>query len=99
MAMTIDEVREVAATKRVLYDGLKDMIIARLDLDLSPDWIGDHQPLFGRGLELDSVDALELIVGIDGRYGVALDDDEVEAFGSIGVLAERLLSDPGYDDR
>jgi hypothetical protein len=38
-------------------------------------------------------------VGIDGRYGVALDDDEVEAFGSIGALAERLLGDPGYTGR
>lgn len=96
MTMTLDEVRAVAAERRPLYDGLKQMIVDRLDLEIGPEWIGDHQPLFGRGLELDSVDALELIVGIDGQYGVALEDDEVEAFGSVGALAERLLSDPMY---
>jgi acyl carrier protein len=99
MAMTIDEARLVAAEKRPLYQGLKEMIVSRLELDVPPGWIGDHQPLFGRGLELDSVDALELIVGIESRYGVALDDDEVEVFGSVGRLAERLLSDPSYASR
>ena len=97
MTMTLQDVQNAAAARRPLYDGLKSMLIGRLDLEIEVAWIDDHQPIFGRGLELDSVDALELIVGVDGRYGVAIDDDEVEAFGSIGALAERILNDPDYE--
>lgn len=99
MPMTLDVVRDVASQRRPVYAALKEMIVDRLDLDISIEWIGDHQPLFGRGLELDSVDALELIVGIDGRYGVALNDDEVESFGSVGALTERIINDPSYVPR
>jgi acyl carrier protein len=95
-SMTLDEVRSTAATKQQLYDSLRTLIIDRLELEFEPAWISEDQPLFGRGLELDSVDTLELIVGIEARYGVALTDDDTAAFGSIGRLAQRLSGDPDF---
>ncbi len=55
---------------------------------MEPSWLTDDQPLFGRGLELDSVDALELVVAIEYDFGVSITDDEIGIFGSIGRLAD-----------
>ena len=69
---------------------LKEMIVERLDLPLAPDWITDDQPLFGRGLELDSVDALELVSGIEYDFDVAVEDDDVGVFGSVNTIADYI---------
>jgi len=76
---------------------VKAMIVERLDLPIDPDWITDDQPLIGRGLELDSVDTLELMIGIEADFGVALTDDEVSAFGSVSRLIDRIESDGPLD--
>ena len=48
---------------------MKEFIIATLDLeDLTPDEIGDEQPLFVEGLGLDSIDALELGMALRKRF-------------------------------
>ena len=52
---------------------LKTQIIAQLNLqDTKPEDIGDDQPLFVDGLGLDSIDALELIVLMEKKYGVKI---------------------------
>lgn len=52
---------------------LKEQIIDALNLeDLTPADIDDNAPLFGDGLGLDSIDALELIVILDKFYGIKL---------------------------
>ncbi|SFW34369.1 phosphopantetheine-binding protein [Luteibacter sp. UNCMF366Tsu5.1] len=59
--------------------------IARLIIDtlalehLSVDDIAPDQPLFGQGLGLDSVDALELALALQNRYGLAIASDSREA--------------------
>jgi acyl carrier protein len=93
VAMTLDDVHRTATANQQLYDSIKTMIVERLELDFEPEWISEDQPLFGRGLELDSVDTLELIVGIESRNGVAHTDDDTAAFGSIARLADRLSGD------
>lgn len=69
---------------------LKELLIATLSLeDLTPAGIDDAAALFGEGLGLDSIDALELAVVLERRYGVSLPDAEVakQAFRSIDALA------------
>ena len=69
---------------------LKEMIIKTLSLeDVTPETIDDAAPLFGAGLGLDSIDALELAVALERHYGVAIPDENVakQAFGSIDALA------------
>jgi len=70
---------------------LKNLIINTLKLeDISPGDIEDDAPLFGEGLGLDSIDALELVVALEKTYGVFIPDSEVgkKVFRSVNALAE-----------
>ncbi|GEN68337.1 MULTISPECIES: phosphopantetheine-binding protein [Chryseobacterium] len=70
---------------------LKHKIIEVLNLeDVSVDEIKDTDPLFGGGLGLDSIDALELIVLLDKDYGIKLADPKKgkEIFQSIDIMAQ-----------
>ena len=50
---------------------LKQKIIESLNLqDITPEQIDDNAPLFGAGLDLDSIDALELVMMLEKHYGV-----------------------------
>lgn len=88
-----DEVLEQATARRAKCRSVKAMIVERLDLPIDPDWITDDQPLIARGLELDSVDTLELMIGVEAEFGVTLMDDEVAAFGSVSKLVDRIESE------
>ena len=70
---------------------LKEEIIKALYLEeLKPEDIDNDAPLFGSGLGLDSIDALELIVLIEKKYGIKLKDPNKskEVFKSINVMAK-----------
>ena len=72
---------------------LKNKIIEVLNLeDVAVEEIKDTDPLFGGGLGLDSIDALELIVLLDKDYGIKLADPKKgkEIFQSIGVMAKYI---------
>ena len=74
-----------------LNHDIKDLIIEALGLeDISADDIGDEQTLFGEGLGLDSVDALELGLAIQKRYGNKIDADAKDTrshFSNVASLA------------
>ena len=70
---------------------LKEQIIERLNLeDVSISDIQDDTPLFGEGLGLDSIDALELIVLLENNYGITLTNPEEgkDIFSTINSMAE-----------
>ncbi len=72
---------------------LKEKIIEQLNLeDISSDDIADSDPLFGEGLGLDSIDALELIVMLDKDYGIKLADPKEgkKIFESIETMANYI---------
>jgi acyl carrier protein len=82
-------------TDKEISEKLKSMIVGRLDLAISPDEIDNDQPLFAAangGLGLDSVEALEIIVGIEELYGVRVEYSEgiEKRFYSINTLAEYI---------
>jgi acyl carrier protein len=73
-----------------LSNELKRKIISALKLeDVNPDQIEDDAPLFGTGLGLDSIDALELVVMLENDYGIVIKDIETgrHAFASVNTLA------------
>lgn len=73
-----------------LHARIKNLIVSALNLEgLDPATIQDGAPLFGEGLGLDSVDALELVVALEKEFGIKVQSHEVgkEAFASVESLA------------
>jgi acyl carrier protein len=79
-----------------LESQIKELIVDALALeDLRPEEIETHAPLFVEGLGLDSIDALELAMVLEERYGVTIKDDPEEnerIFASVKSLADFVRS-------
>lgn len=62
----------------------------RLKLEMDPATIDNATPLFGEGLGLDSIDALELVLGLEQEFGIKVEDEEVgvKAFASVDALVD-----------
>lgn len=78
---------------------VRDMIISRLSLDeVEVETVDFDAPIFvsfdneDEGLGLDSVDALELVVGLNEEFGVKVTDDDMEIFKSIRTIANFIRS-------
>jgi len=81
-----------------LRSELKSFIVEHLGLkDVDPGAIGDHEPLVGGALELDSIDVLELVTGVEKRYGIRVEDPDVvaRAFASVSSLASHIAAHRG----
>jgi acyl carrier protein len=79
-----------------LHHEIKQMIIDCLDLeDIDVDEIIDDEPLFVEGLGLDSIDALEIGLALQKRYGIKLKTDSEETrqhFSSVNALVSLVES-------
>ena len=77
-----------------LEQEIKALIIKALNLeDMSPQDIASDIPLFGEGLGLDSIDALELALAISRKYGFQLrsdNEDNRRIFASLRALSEHI---------
>ena len=74
---------------------LKQFIVRRLRLEsIDPQSIADDAQLVGGGLDLDSIDLLELVVGLEKEYGVKIADvsEGRRALASVTSLAEYLTA-------
>ncbi|HDY8228527.1 TPA: acyl carrier protein [Vibrio vulnificus] len=83
----------------VLQNEIKQLIIDALNLeDISIDDIDTKAPLFGDGLGLDSIDALELGLAIKKKYNIVIDADDNNTrqhFASVANLANYISSQTG----
>ena len=77
---------------------VKELLVSGLRLTVGAAEIHDDAPIFGqsddgRGLGLDSIDALELVVLVEERFNLTIPDEEVgrRAFASVAALAEFIL--------
>ncbi len=78
-----------------LLADLKSMIVETLNLDdVAPSDIEDNEPLFGSGLDLDSIDALELVVSLEKKYNIKIGSSEESkaALESVSKLADLIVS-------
>lgn len=78
--------------ERTLELKVKECIIDRLDLEVTPEDITDSEPLFGEGLGLDSLDSLELVIAIGKEFDVTIGDDEFEVLNTIDTICEFIRS-------
>jgi len=72
---------------------IKKLIVKYLDLKIKPEKIKDDDALFGKGLELDSIDSLAIMVGLDQEFGITLEEKELteepeKIFKSVKTLAD-----------
>ena len=81
--------------KQDLIDDIKQTIISSLDLeDISISDINTDAPLFGEGLGLDSIDALELGMALKKKYDLTFQSDKQvnkKYFYSVATLAEYII--------
>ncbi|GHV54035.1 acyl carrier protein [Spirochaetia bacterium] len=76
---------------------IKELIISALELeDIKPEDIADSEPIFGEGLGLDSIDALELGVALKKKFGIkfaAESEDNKKHFASVDALAAYITGE------
>lgn len=94
--MGVKEIIKEKVEKRFrLILEIKKIIIEKLNLNMRPEEIEDDAPLFGAGLGLDSIDALELAAGVEENYGVSISDAQLEVFRSVNTLTDHIQSQLG----
>lgn len=72
---------------------LAQVMVQVLELEIAPEEIDPEAPLFGDGLGLDSIDALELSLEVSRRYGVEIkaeDERNERIFASLRALAAHI---------
>lgn len=81
-------------TREETENTIKELIVSSLELEeVSPQDIKTEDPLFGEGLGLDSIDALELGMAVKKRFGIVFSKDPAEnkrIFRSVATLADYI---------
>ncbi len=87
------ELREKIEHRENTLNRVIELLISGLQLDRSSEELDPDTPLFGTGLGLDSVDAVEIVVALESEFGVSLNDgDSMFALRTINSLVDVVLS-------
>jgi acyl carrier protein len=84
--------KRIAVHRAALMLRIKASLIERLSLQLDPDEIAEDTTLFGTGLGLDSVDALEVALSIESEFEVAVGDEDINGIRSVNLIADYIMS-------
>ena len=82
------DIKTQIAKRNELCDSISNIIVERLMLDIPVDFISNDQPLVGRGLELDSIDSLEISVAINMEMDITITDNSSDIFSSVNRMAD-----------
>lgn len=88
-------------TTTTLHDQIKQLIISRLNLRIKAEEIPDTAPLFAAedgGLGLDSIDALDLAVGLFEEFQVEVSQNDMHIFANVDSMAAFLESKLGVSE-
>jgi len=83
-----EALRARIAHRKSILAAIKQELVERLQLDFDPAILDDDTFLFGSGLALDSIDAMELIIGLQARFGVELPEGDLAPMRTINTLAD-----------
>jgi acyl carrier protein len=86
-----DSVEMMTTTRIIQQSEIAELIVSVLNLEIGPEQIEPDAPLFGEGLALDSIDALELALEISRRFGIEIKADDEKTpkiFASLRALTE-----------
>jgi acyl carrier protein len=88
----MDDVLKLKINKRkAVIDVLKNDLITRLNLPFRSEDLHEDVSLLGSGLGLDSLDALEVILGIEHSFHVKVADDNISILRSINSIVDYVL--------
>lgn len=96
------ELKEKIQQRENMHNRVTEVLISCLQLDISDEELDPDIPLFGSGLGLDSVDAVEIIVSLESEFGVSLEEgDSMFALRTINSLVDVVMSrkEDELDDR
>lgn len=87
------DLQEKIENRKEILKNVKEELIDRLQLEYSVDDIDDDTFLFGGGLSLDSIDAMDIIIGLQSRFGVILPEGEIASMRTINTLADFIQAE------
>lgn len=88
------ELRDKIERREAVLAAVVDMLITSLQVKRAPGEFDPDTPLFGTGLALDSVDAVEIVVALESKFGVSLDEDQAPAaLRTINTLVDAVAAE------
>lgn len=93
-----DSIQNIIEARKDVLKNIKEELVERLQLDFSVEDIDDDTFLFGSGLSLDSIDAMEVVIGLQSRFGVMLPDGDLRPMRTINTLADFVQAELALEE-
>ena len=87
-SITDPVLREKIEKRREVLEAIKQELVERLELEFQPEDIDDDSLLFGGGLQLDSIDSMEIIIGMQSRFEAEIPEGDISPLRTINTLAD-----------